>query len=106
MKRKRYQPMGSEGFAKACPHCMNQGSSLCARCKMEVESGYEPAVCVTTDTGKHTVYGGQRGGGKIFHLETLVAFLTEEVKELKEDRDRWKSAALFYREKAMCKSEE
>lgn len=39
---KGYQPMGLESFIKACPTCKNQGSKLCRKCKMEVESGYEP----------------------------------------------------------------
>ena len=46
-----------------------------------------------------TFIGGQRGGGKIFFLENMVSFLKAELEEVKLDRDRWKSAALYYAEK-------
>ena len=46
-----------------------------------------------------TLLGGQPGGGKIFFLENMVAFLKAELEEVKLDRDRWKSAALYYAEK-------
>lgn len=39
---KGYQPFGLEGFKKACPTCKNSGTALCKKCKMEVESGYDP----------------------------------------------------------------
>ena len=39
---KGYQPFGLEGFKKACPTCKNSGTALCRKCKMEVESGYDP----------------------------------------------------------------
>ena len=45
-----------------------------------------------------TLYNGQRGGGKIFFFENMVAFLKASLEEVKEDRDRWKSAALYYAE--------
>ena len=45
-----------------------------------------------------TIYNGQRGGGKTFHLENIIAFLKASLEEVKEDRDRWKSAALYYAE--------
>lgn len=98
--RKGYQPVGIEDFAKCCPTCFNQGSELCFKCKMEVESGYDPMDVVTATAEKHTLYGGQRGGGKIFFLENLVNFLRMELKDVEQDRDRWKSAALYYMEKA------
>ena len=40
---------------------------------------------------KFTVYGGQRGGGKVFVLKAKVARLTEELKTVKEERDRFAS---------------
>ena len=43
------------------------------------------------DAGKFTMYGGQRGGGKVFALEAKVARLTEELKTVKEERDRFAS---------------
>jgi hypothetical protein len=46
-----------------------------------------------------TLIGGQRGAGKIFFLENMVKFLKAELEEIKQDRDRWKSAALYYAEK-------
>ena len=46
-----------------------------------------------------TVIGGQRGVGKIFFLEQMVSFLKAELEQVKLDRDRWKSAALYYAEK-------
>lgn len=45
-----------------------------------------------------TVYGGQRGGGKIFHLEQMLSVKCAQLKETEIDRDRWKSAALYYRD--------
>ena len=45
-----------------------------------------------------TIYGGQRGGGKIFALENIIAFLKESLKQAKEETERWKSAALYYHE--------
>ncbi len=50
------------------------------------------------DEAKYTMYGGQRGGGKIFFLEQLVSSLRERLKATEVDRDRWKSAALYYRD--------
>ena len=47
----------------------------------------------------YTAYGGQRGGGRIFFLENLVAFLKTQLEEVKQDRDRWQSAALYYAER-------
>lgn len=46
--RKGFQPHGFDGFSKACPTCLNQGSKHCFKCKMEMgESGYEPKVAMT-----------------------------------------------------------
>lgn len=39
---KGYQPFGWKAFVKACPTCKNQNRKLCKKCKMEVESGYDP----------------------------------------------------------------
>lgn len=50
------------------------------------------------ESEKFLMYGGQRGGGKIFFLEQLVSSLRTQLKETEEDRDRWKSAALYYRD--------
>lgn len=103
--KKGWQPAGWQAFVEACPTCLNLGSELCYKCKMEVESGYDPKDEVTkTNTGTYTMYGGQRGGGKIFFLETLVSFLQKELEEVKQDRDRWQSAALYYMEKANKKT--
>lgn len=44
-----------------------------------------------------TAYGGQRGGGKIFHLEQMLSLKCAQLKETEIDRDRWQSAALYYR---------
>lgn len=63
-------------------------------------------VYTTTENEKYTMYGGQRGGGKIFFLENMVAFLKAELEEVKLDRDRWKSAALYYAEKCAAMSKE
>jgi hypothetical protein len=46
-----------------------------------------------------TLIGGQRGGGKIFHLENMVKFLKEQLKQEKTETERWKSAALYYKKK-------
>ena len=46
-----------------------------------------------------TLRGGYRGGGKIFFLENMVKFLQAELEYAKQDRDRWKSAALYYADK-------
>lgn len=43
-------------------------------------------------------FGGQRGGGKIFHLEQMLSLKCAQLKEIEIDRDRWKSAALYYRD--------
>lgn len=45
-----------------------------------------------------TAYGGQRGGGKIFHLEQMLSLKCAQLKETEIDRDRWKCAALYYRD--------
>ena len=50
------------------------------------------------DGEKFTVYGGQRGGGKIFCLEQIISVTRTQLKATEEDRDRWKSAALYYRD--------
>ena len=50
------------------------------------------------DNEKFIFIGGQRGGGKIFFLEQLLAAKRIQLKETEEDRDRWKSAALYYRD--------
>lgn len=96
--RKGYQPVGIEDFAKCCPTCLNQGSELCFKCKMEVESGYDPVDVYYASDKKYTIYGGQRGGGKIFHLEQMLSVKCAQLKETEIDRDRWKSAALYYRD--------
>ena len=54
---KGYQPMGFEGFIKACPNCKNIGSNLCRKCKMEVESGYDPAEKIKTHFARIVVSG-------------------------------------------------
>lgn len=38
---------------------------------------------------KYTMYGGQRGGGKIFALEQKIAKLQDELKTVKEERDKF-----------------
>ena len=50
------------------------------------------------ESEKFLVYGGQRGGGKIFCLEQIISNLRAQLKETEVDRDRWKSAALYYRD--------
>ena len=37
---------------------------------------------------KYTMYGGQRGGGKIFAVEQKIAKLQDELKAVKEERDK------------------
>ena len=50
------------------------------------------------ESEKFLVYGGKRGGGEIFFLEQLVSSLRQQLKATEVDRDRWKSAALYYRD--------
>ena len=50
------------------------------------------------ESEKFLFYGGQRGGGKIFCLEQIISNLRAQLKETEVDRDRWKSAALYYRD--------
>jgi hypothetical protein len=54
-----------------------------------LEEKHEPFILI----------GGQRGGGKIFHLENRVKFLKEQLKQEKTETERWKSAALYYADK-------
>jgi hypothetical protein len=43
MKLRKGSPLaGWKAFVEACPTCKNQRSNLCKKCKMEVESGYDP----------------------------------------------------------------
>ena len=43
---------------------------------------------MTTDE-KYTIYGGQRGGGKIFTLEQKIAKLQDELKAVQKERDKF-----------------
>ena len=43
MKLNKGTPLsGCKAFVEACQTCKNIGSNLCKKCKMEVESGYDP----------------------------------------------------------------
>ena len=102
----RWQPSGMQ-FAYACRVCRHGtdiGGDTCRKCLSEVQSGFEfdhikyVVRQAKLDDEKIMLFGGQRGGGKIFHLEQALSAKCAQLKETEIDRDRWKSAALYYRD--------
>lgn len=107
IKGTRWQPVGNQ-FAWACRVCRNAtaiGGDTCDKCLREVQSGFEfdhrlyMERQAKLDDEKIMLFGGQRGGGKIFHLEQILSVKCAQLKATEEDRDRWESAALFYRDR-------
>lgn len=101
----KWQPIGDQ-FPWACRVCVNKDSTKCLDCRCEKTSGFEfePHQYVKLcqkfgeekyffDGEKYWLVGGQRGGGKIFHLEQMLAKKDEQLKFWKEDRDYWKQIA-------------
>lgn len=92
----KWQPTGCQ-YAYACRVCANEGSDECSACLMERHTGFEfdprkyIKMCNEYTNGWHEgnknwCIGGMRGSGKIFHLEQMLARVTE-------DRDYWRHLA-------------
>ena len=114
MVNERWQPTGVQ-FAyacKVCQHGTDLGGDTCRKCLSEVQPGFEfdhrkyMVRQAKMDNEKDMFFGGQRGGGKIFFLEQLVSSLREQLKATEVDRDRWKSAALYYRDRYIKQKQE
>jgi hypothetical protein len=102
-----WQPTGAQQFALACAVCLHGreiGGDTCRNCLSEVESGFAFDVRqymirqLKEVEKKYTFVGGQRGGGKILRLEQMLSAKCAQLEVTEKERDRWKSAALFYRD--------
>lgn len=76
-----------------CGEIIPEGQMACPNCLVYT-------VEATKANEEFLVIGGGKGSGKVFFLEQMIAFLRVQLKETREELERWKSAALFYREKA------
>lgn len=96
----RWQPVG-EQVAYACRVCKHGKDTVmtikCENCLMEKKSGFEfdPGRYIKmmqeiiggyTEGNKNRMIGGERGAGKLFHLEQTLSLLVE-------DRNYWRDLA-------------
>ena len=96
----RWQPSG-EQFAYACMVCIHRKDTVmtlkCENCRMEKKAGFEfdPNRYIKlmqkitggyAEGNKNCMIGGERGAGKLFHLEQTLSILVE-------DRNYWRDLA-------------